>query len=98
MRDVLVQLIKRDEPLLLWITMGSSALLFVFVGYIWDDHLESDDRRFTSLESRLAIHDDKLEKRESRITTMENGYRELKERTDDQETRIRHGEQWRVRH
>jgi hypothetical protein len=98
MREVLVQLIKRDAPLLLWITMGSSALLFVCAGYIWNDHRESDDRIHRNFESRLDGADDKLEKRESRITTMENGYRELRERIYDQETRIRHGEQWRVRH
>ena len=89
MRDVLVQLIKRDAPLLLWITMGSSALLFIFAGYIWNDHRESDDRIHRNFESRLDSTDDKLEKRESRITSMESGYHVLEERTLETRTELR---------
>lgn len=89
MREILAQLVKRDAPLLLWLVMGISALLSVCIGFIWTNHVEYVDRRFGSLESRANNADDKLEERESRITSTENGQRELKERTDDQEARLR---------
>lgn len=89
MREILAQLVKKDAPLLLYLTVGSGSLMFILFGVVWSLHLENDDRRFTSLESRAATTDNKLEERQSRITSVENGQRELKERTDDQEARLR---------
>lgn len=89
MREILAQLVKRDAPLLLWITMGSSALLFVFAGYIWNDHMERDDAIHGRLESRLNGQDDKLEKREGRLAAMEAGIDSLNERTIDTRTELR---------